>query len=219
MNASAASAVISGRAPQLAHMLALHPEHHSLHTSLQLADTIRAQDEEEGADTEELEEKKRTASANMFHSIVGSIKPKKQFHLRVVYKGQVLGILSLLKVYNRHLETVKAIGQLECYTISTDAFYDVLSKHAGLIERLQDRVTSTHFKMAPHPEATTKYGVPLYRYRREDIKSKEEAYLHKMLTKERELADQVRKEVGIVLNSKDSQGSIHEEWTVCDISQ
>jgi len=48
----------------------------------------------------------------------------------------------------------------------------------------------------------------------DEIKQKESAFLRHRLNKEKELADKVRTDAGIVLTEKDSRGSIHETWTV-----
>mmetsp|Transcript_29838 Transcript_29838/g.35188 ORF Transcript_29838/g.35188 Transcript_29838/m.35188 type:complete len:811 (-) Transcript_29838:159-2591(-) len=208
-----ASAAISGRTPLLSHMLALHPEHESLHHSLQLCTYVKTEAEKDNEITQSTDMLRQKASLSMFNSLVGALKPKKQLRLRVITQGQMVNVLSLLKVYHRNLETMKCVGVVECYAISNDAFHKLFEKKPEIISQLQKRVTETHYKMMPHETAPTEYGVPLYRYMPDEIKQKESAFLRHRLNKEKELADKVRRDAGIVLTEKDSRGSIHETWT------
>jgi CRP-like cAMP-binding protein len=214
-SALSAAAAISGRTPKLSHMLALHPEHEALHHALQLCSFVKS---EEDADLTEsrrgsIDTLKKTAYSSMFNSIVDAIQPRKQFHLRVVTKGQMLGILGLLKVYGRNLETAKCIGPVECYAINNEAFFKIFEKNPEIIERLRERVTENHFQMMPHEHAPTKYGIPLFRHSPEDIEKREGVWLKNIMKKEREMASRVRRDAGIVLTPKDSVGSIHENWS------
>jgi len=103
-------------------------------------------------------------------------------HLRIITNGQVVNMSGLYRLWHRCIESVKALGAVECHALSTRAFADLFRHQddAPIFEAMQERVAVTQFEMMPDPDgdfgSRTKWGVPLHRLSISKIKICEAKY-------------------------------------------
>jgi len=108
-------------------------------------------------------------------------------YVRRVTPGETVNVLSVLRVWDLHVETVKAEEAVQSYAISSEDFVKLFRDLEHLLVMMRERTCECMFQMVDDPEAPTEFGAPLFMKSFMEIQDREEEYDQKQVKRKAEL--------------------------------
>ena len=107
--------------------------------------------------------------------------------VRRLASSDTVNILSVIKVWDRCMETVTAEEPVQCYAISSEPFFALFRDEEEIMGQMRERTVETGFQMIDDPEAPTEYGAPLFILSKKEATAREIAYEQKLAERQIEL--------------------------------